>query len=237
MSKRIPLRRCSNGHRCWANLNLSSGIWQLRTWRMKSMTNWCRSTLPRRISRGTTSPQTCSSPSPEPGRQRAARWAPSLPRQSPTLFVRLVTSSSRNKKISTFTCRRMKMWNLSFVTFVRKHSSLKTNWGRVQPFPRQTSGLPFCFRHFKQFNALQKHRQIHWSWPTSRWWHPSRATCPRRPPSPAWAGRTSTGCARATTPGTAGRRSWTRGRRWRGTTSSSRRDIASSQEKWWKVSI
>ena len=28
-------------------------------------------------------------------------------------------------------------------------------------FPRQTSGLPFCFRHFKQFNALQKHRQIH----------------------------------------------------------------------------
>ena len=145
MSKRIPLRRCSNGHRCWANLNLSSGIWQLRTWRMKSMTNWCRSTLPRRISRGTTSPQTCSSPSPEPGRQRAARWAPSLPRQSPTLFVRLVTSSSRNKKISTFTCRRMKMWNLSFVTFVRKHSSLKTNWGRVQPLHFQDKPLACHF--------------------------------------------------------------------------------------------
>ena len=92
---------------------------------MKSMRSWCRSTLPRRRSRGATSPQTCSSPSPGLGRQRAA----SLPRGSRTSFVWHMTSSSRNKKISTFTCRRMKMWNLSFVTFVRKPSSFQTSWG------------------------------------------------------------------------------------------------------------
>ena len=93
------------------------------------MRNWCRFTLPLRRSRGTTSPQTCSSPSPGPGRRRAARWAPGLPRPSRISFVRLVMSSSRNKKISTFTCRRMKMWNRSFVTFVRKPSSFQTSWG------------------------------------------------------------------------------------------------------------
>ena len=70
-----------------------------------------------------------------------------------------------------------------------------------------------------------------WSWTTSRWWPLSRGSCPRRPPSPAWAGRRCTGCARATS-SSAGCSSGSRGRRWRGTTSSSRRAASSCRPPW-----
>ena len=138
---------------------------------MKSIRSWCRSTLPRRKSRGATSPQTCSSPSPGLGRQRAA----SLPRGSRTSFVWHMTSSSRNKKISTFTCRRM-MWNLSL-----------------------------------KLNNIKMVTPESWFVPTS----------------PAKSSLSWQEMYRATTPSTAGRSSGSRGRRWRGTTSSSRRAVSS----------
>ena len=108
-------------------------------------------------------------------------------------------------------------------------TSFQSSWGEFNHSQDKPMACYFCSSHFKQFYALQKHRQIQLSWTTSRWWPPCRATCPRRPPSPTWAGRRCTGCARTTIPSTAGSRTGSRGRRWRSTTSFSRRAASSCQ--------